>query len=55
MGLRLNLPNISGHTRPQPLTEMSTRNRKIMFLGSKVRPLHRADNLATIYEHLTTL
>jgi hypothetical protein len=28
----------------QPLTEMSTRNKKIMFLGSKVR---RADNLTT--------
>jgi hypothetical protein len=27
---------------------MSTRNRKIMFLASKERPLHRADNLATI-------
>jgi hypothetical protein len=34
----------------QPLTEMSTRNRKIMFLGIKVRPMRRADNLATICE-----
>jgi hypothetical protein len=34
-----------------PLTEMSTRNIKIiMFLGSKVRPVRRADNLNTIYE-----
>jgi hypothetical protein len=31
--------------------EVSTRNRKIiMFLGSKVRPVSRDDNLATIYE-----
>jgi hypothetical protein len=31
----------------QPLTEMSTGNikKKIMFLGSKVRPVHGADNL----------
>jgi hypothetical protein len=27
----------------QALTEMSTRNRKIMFLGSKVWPVLRAD------------
>jgi hypothetical protein len=50
----------------QPLTEMSTRNIKIiMFLGSKVQPVHRPDNLTAIYEpivqtmwdpqHLTTL
>jgi hypothetical protein len=34
----------------QPLTEMSTRGRKIMFLGNKVRPVLRADNLAAICE-----
>jgi hypothetical protein len=35
----------------QPVTEMSTRNLKIiMFLGSKVRPVRRADNLIAIYE-----
>jgi hypothetical protein len=35
----------------QPLTEMSTRNFKIMmFLGSKVRPVRKADNLTAIYE-----
>jgi hypothetical protein len=35
----------------QPLTEMSTRNIKIiMFLGSKVRPVRRADNLTAICE-----
>jgi hypothetical protein len=35
----------------QPLTEMSTRNIKvIMFLGSKVRPVRRADSLVTICE-----
>jgi hypothetical protein len=32
------------------LTEMSTRNIKIMFLGSKVRRVSRADNLTTICE-----
>jgi hypothetical protein len=32
----------------QPLTEMSTRNMKIMFLGSKVRLVRRADNLTVI-------
>jgi hypothetical protein len=32
-------------------TEMSTRNIKIlMFLGSKVRLVRRADNLTAIYE-----
>jgi hypothetical protein len=30
------------------LTEMSTRSRKIMFLGCKERPGRRADNLAAI-------
>jgi hypothetical protein len=34
----------------QPLTEMSTRSRKIMFLGSKERPVRRADNLTAICE-----
>jgi hypothetical protein len=35
----------------QPLTEMSTRNIKIiMFLGNKVRLVRRADNLTVIYE-----
>jgi hypothetical protein len=35
----------------QPLTEMSTRNIKIiMFLGSEVRLVCRADNLTAIYE-----
>jgi hypothetical protein len=44
----LNLPNPSGRTRPwgftQPLKEMSSRNREIMFLGSKVRRVRRADS-----------
>jgi hypothetical protein len=34
----------------QPLTEMSTRSRKIMFLGSRARPVHGADNLIAICE-----
>jgi hypothetical protein len=51
----LNLPNPSDRTRPwgfsQPLTEISTRYRKtIMFLGSKVRRVRRADNLTAICE-----
>jgi hypothetical protein len=44
----LNLPNPSGRTRS--LTEMSTRNTIIMFLGSKVRRVRRADTLAAICE-----
>jgi hypothetical protein len=43
------LTNSLGFT--QPLTEMSTRNiQVIMFLGSKVRRVRRADNLTTICE-----
>jgi hypothetical protein len=35
----------------QPLIEMNTENiNKIMFLGSKVRPVRGVDNLTTIYE-----
>jgi hypothetical protein len=36
----------------QPLTEISIGNIIIiiMFLGSKVRPVRRADNLIAIYE-----
>jgi hypothetical protein len=34
----------------QPLTEINTRSRKIIFLGSKVQLVHRADDLATICE-----
>jgi hypothetical protein len=33
-----------------PWTEISMRSRKIMFLGSRVRPVHRADNLTAIRE-----
>jgi hypothetical protein len=33
----------------QPLTEISTRSRKIMFLGSKERPVRKADNLTAMY------
>jgi hypothetical protein len=29
----------------QHLTEMSARSRKVMFLGSRARPVRRADNL----------
>jgi hypothetical protein len=50
----LNLSKPFGRTRPQftqPLTEMSIRNIKIiMFLGSKVRLVRRADNFTAIYE-----
>jgi hypothetical protein len=45
-----NLPNPSSRTMAlvstHPLTEMSTRN----IPEGKKRPLHRADNLAAIYE-----
>jgi hypothetical protein len=48
----LNVPNPSGCTRPWDfLTEMSIRNIKIiMFLGSKVRRVRKADNLTAICE-----
>jgi hypothetical protein len=49
----LNLPNPSSRNRPwgftQPLTEMSTRSREIMFLGSRARPVRKADNLTTMW------
>jgi hypothetical protein len=32
----------------QPLTEMSTKTRKIMFLRSRARPVRRADNITTV-------
>jgi hypothetical protein len=34
----------------QPLIELSTRSRKLMFLGSKAWPVRRANNLTAIYE-----
>jgi hypothetical protein len=34
----------------QPLTEMSTRSRKIMFLGCRAWPERRADNIVAICE-----
>jgi hypothetical protein len=34
----------------QPITEMSTGRRKIKFLGSRARPVSRADKLAAIFE-----
>jgi hypothetical protein len=35
----------------QPLTDTSAKSRKIiMFLGSRTRPVHRADSLAAISE-----
>jgi hypothetical protein len=51
----LNLPNLfRSHQAPgftQPQTEKSTRNIKIiMFLGSKVWLMRKADNLTAIYE-----
>jgi hypothetical protein len=46
-----NLLNPSGCTRPSGLlTEMSTRSRKIMFLGSRARLVHRADKLTATCE-----
>jgi hypothetical protein len=49
----LNLPNPSGRTRPwgllSLLTEMSIR-KIIMFLGSRVRRVRKADNITVIYE-----
>jgi hypothetical protein len=34
----------------QAVTEMNTRSIQIMFLGSKVRPVRRANNLIAICE-----
>jgi hypothetical protein len=34
----------------QPLTEMSTRSRKIMFLWSRAQPVCRAENLTAFCE-----
>jgi hypothetical protein len=34
----------------QPLTEMSTRSRKIIFLGSRALPVRRTDNFTAICE-----
>jgi hypothetical protein len=46
-----NVHNPSSPTRPiQPVTEMSTRDRKIMFLGSRTRQGREADNLTAICE-----
>jgi hypothetical protein len=49
-----NLPNHSGRTGPwgftQPLTEISTKSRQIMFLGSRAQPVRRADNSTAICE-----
>jgi hypothetical protein len=55
LGEFLNLPNPSGRTRlwAQHLTEMSTGNTEIiMFLGSKMLPVCRADNLTAICESI---
>jgi hypothetical protein len=41
----LNLPNLSGRTRPWGLL----RTRKLMFMGNKVRPVRGAD-LTAIYK-----
>jgi hypothetical protein len=38
----------SGLGFSQPLTEMSTRNKKIVFLGSRARPVRKAYNLTAI-------
>jgi hypothetical protein len=49
-----NLPNPFCRTRPlgfiQPVTKISTRSRKIMFLGSSARPVRGAFNLTAICE-----
>jgi hypothetical protein len=42
MNFFFNLPNPSGRT--WPLTEMSTRSRKIMLVGSRARPVRKADS-----------
>jgi hypothetical protein len=39
----------------QPLTEMSTRSRKILFLRSKPRPVRRANNHADCVDKVRSL
>jgi hypothetical protein len=51
--IRCNELILPGALRPgftQPLTEMSTRSRNIMFLESKAWPACKADNLTAICE-----
>jgi hypothetical protein len=48
------LPATLGPGFTQPLAEMSTRSRKIMFLGSRAQPVRRADNFATICDSLVS-
>jgi hypothetical protein len=58
-------PDALGPEVTQALTEMSTRSLKIIFLGSRRRPVRRTGNLTAICEpivltmcdpkHLTTL
>jgi hypothetical protein len=45
----LDVPNPSGWTRPWGSLKYQ-KHKKIMFLGSKVRRVRRADNPTTIYE-----
>jgi hypothetical protein len=49
-----NLLNPSGRTGHWGLLSLQQKlepeTEKIMFLGSKARPVHRADSLAAIYE-----
>jgi hypothetical protein len=44
------LPTALGPVFTQPLTEMSTGSGKIMFLGSRVRPVLQAVNFIAICE-----
>jgi hypothetical protein len=46
----LNLLNPSGSTRPWVYSASNRNEKIIMFLGSKVRRVRRADNLTTICE-----
>jgi hypothetical protein len=46
----LDLPNRSSLGFIQSLTEMSTRYRKIMFLGNRGRPVSKVDNITAICE-----
>jgi hypothetical protein len=50
----LNLPTPFSRSRPwdftQPLTEMTTRSRELMFLGSKARLVRKVSKLTAICE-----
>jgi hypothetical protein len=50
LSVYLILPAALGLRFVEPLTELSTRSREIVFLGAEARPTGKADNLAAVCE-----